>query len=163
MLPIGKQSAARVSGLSLLLLCNQEQPYRVVYVLAPLRRVVKPSSGRKVAGERLTEGERGTYALLLFFNLRVLPQSRIRSTAPSRKEPLVGAKGASEKPRPSDSETARVKSLSLRVAKRRFAIAIDFNPPTPFHYPKSVARHRYQQGCAILIYYRKTRPPDIRS
>ena len=61
MLPIGKQSAARVSGLSLLLLCNQEQLCRVVYytfrrsdmlaaharyVLAPLGRVVRPSSGR---------------------------------------------------------------------------------------------------------------------
>ena len=77
-----------------------------VYVLALLRRVVKPSSGRKVAGERLTEGERGTYALLLFFNLRVLPQSRTCSTAPSRKEPLVGAKGASKKPRHMGSETS---------------------------------------------------------
>ena len=36
-----------------------------IYVLALLRRVVKPSSGRKVAGERLTEGERGTSVLLL--------------------------------------------------------------------------------------------------
>ena len=64
------------------------------------------SRSETVAGERLTEGERGTYALLLFFNLRFLPQSRTCSTAPSRKEPLVGAKGASKKPRPMGSETA---------------------------------------------------------
>ena len=70
MLPIGKQSAARVSGLSLLLLCNQEQPYRVVYytfrrsdmpaaqaryVLAPLgrRTSLSPEVAKRRFGSEL--------------------------------------------------------------------------------------------------------------
>ena len=51
-----------------------------VYVLALLRRVVKPSSGRKVAGERLTEGEREKLGFAIALKLRILPQSHIRST-----------------------------------------------------------------------------------